>query len=260
MLGDLLKKVGLDEKEAEVYETLLSMGKAGVGKILPKTSLKRGSAYNALYGLKEKGLVSELTENGKKVFQIESPQNLEKVVATNEQRLKEASASLTGTLPSLQSSFNLIMHRPNVRFFEGMAGVQKVVDDSLTATETIYSYVDDVALSKFARNLSLEHTQKRQRLQIKKSIIIPESAYARAHAAVYRSRSLTEYRTLATDKNFSTVIQIYDKKVSYITLDEKGVIGVILEDPHIYQTHRLLFELSWKTAKPLARTVVPAAG
>ena len=54
----LLIKIGLEEKEAEIYETLLSLGKAGMGKILNKVSLKRGSAYNAVYGLKAKGLVA----------------------------------------------------------------------------------------------------------------------------------------------------------------------------------------------------------
>src|SRR3990167_7364664 len=121
---DLLKKIGLDEKEAEVYEALLSLGKAGMGKILGKVKLKRGSAYNAVYGLMEKGLVVESPAGGRKVFEVQNPEHLAEVIKTSEQNLKEAEQTLTGSLPQLKSAFNLVMHRPNVRFFEGLNAVQ----------------------------------------------------------------------------------------------------------------------------------------
>src|SRR3989338_7677091 len=143
--ANLLIKIGLDEKEAEVYETLLSLGKAGMGQLLNKVSLKRGTCYNAVYGLKDKGLVNELEERGRKVFQVESPDRLAGVLKTNEQSLKEAEQTLIGSLPSLKSAYNLIMHRPNVRFFEGEEEVEQVRADSLTSSEEIYSYIDNEA-------------------------------------------------------------------------------------------------------------------
>lgn len=249
---DLLKKIGLDEKEAEVYEALLSLGKAGMRKILNKTSLKRGSAYNAVYGLKDRGLVVELVEGGRKVFELQTPDRLEGVIKASAQSLHEAEQTLQGSLPSLKSAYNLIMHRPNVRFFEGLDGIRKVANDSLEASGEIYSYIDNEAVNKFVPEINKGHIGERQRRGIKKKMITLDSPWLRKNASRYR-RPLTEIRVVQApaEAGFATVMQIYDHKVSYITLDEVVKIGIIIEDEHIARMHRTLFDVTWKKATPL---------
>ena len=44
-------------------------------------------------------------------------------------------------------------------------------------------------------------------------------------------------------------MQIYDNKVSYITLSDKEMIGVIIEDKHIYTMNRDLFDFNWELAQ-----------
>ena len=41
-------------------------------------------------------------------------------------------------------------------------------------------------------------------------------------------------------------MQIYDNKISYLTLSDKEMIGVIIEDKYIYKMHKDLFEYMWK--------------
>ena len=45
---------------------------------------------------------------------------------------------------------------------------------------------------------------------------------------------------------FQNIIQIYDNKISYITLNEKFMIGIIISDKSIYETHKYLFEFMWQ--------------
>lgn len=256
---NLLTKIGLDEKEAEVYETLLTLGKAGMGKLLNKVSLKRGSAYNAVYGLKARGLVTELEEQGRKVFQVESPDRLAEVLKTNEQSLKEAEQTLVGSLPSLKSAYNMVMHRPNVRFFEGEEGVNAVLEDSLTSQEIIYSYIDNTLANEYFPKINEEYVARRKRLGIKKRMISFDEAYVRAHVDRYRS-ALTEVRVVpAPSEHIRAVMQIYDKKVSYLTLQPETLIGVIIEDERIYWMHRVLFELAWAAARPVVSLTAPVS-
>jgi len=49
--------------------------------------------------------------------------------------------------------------------------------------------------------------------------------------------------------SFHAVMQIYDSKISYITLSDKSIIGVIIADQTIYQMHKSIFEYTWSTAK-----------
>ncbi|OGL68371.1 hypothetical protein A3D60_00685 [Candidatus Uhrbacteria bacterium RIFCSPHIGHO2_02_FULL_47_29] len=255
----LLIKIGLEEKEAEVYETLLSLGKTGMGKILNKVSLKRGSAYNAVYGLKAKGLVTELEEHGRKVFQVENPDRLASVLKTNEQSLKEAEQTLMGSLPSLKSAYNLIMHRPNVRFFEGDEGVRTVLEDSLTSHETIYSYIDNTLANEYFPKINEEYVSRRKRLGVVKRMISFDESYVRAHADRYRN-ALTEVRVVPTPpEHIRAVMQIYDGKISYLTLQPETLIGVIIEDERIYQMHRVLFELAWVAARPVVSLTTPTS-
>jgi hypothetical protein len=48
---------------------------------------------------------------------------------------------------------------------------------------------------------------------------------------------------------FNSVMQIYDGKISYITLSKTSKIGVIIEDKNIYQMHKSLFEYIWSKAE-----------
>lgn len=251
--NELLRRVGLDDKEAEVYETLLLLGKAGVLRLLPKVSLKRGSLYNALDGLKDKGLVVELIENKKKVWQVENPDKLQTVIKTSEQRLKEAEQSLLATLPTLKSNYNLTFNRPNVRFFEGEEGVKRVLDDSLTSQTEILTYADLEAIEKYISKANANYVKERLKLGLKKRGIVADNAFSKKFLQNYNSQ-VTDSRLMKFEPdNFQTVLQIYDNTVSYLTLSNDSIIGVIIEDKHIYQMHTMLFEQHWKNATPLTQ-------
>ncbi len=40
-----------------------------------------------------------------------------------------------------------------------------------------------------------------------------------------------------------------DDKISYITLNDEFIMGVIISDKHIFQMHKCLFEIMWKNTK-----------
>ena len=43
-----------------------------------------------------------------------------------------------------------------------------------------------------------------------------------------------------------TIIYIYDNKVSYITLKENQMMGIIIESATIYNTQKFIFEELWR--------------
>jgi hypothetical protein len=50
---------------------------------------------------------------------------------------------------------------------------------------------------------------------------------------------------------FATVMQIYDNKVSYITVNPQKMVSIIIEDKHITQMHRTIFEYMWQKTQSL---------
>jgi sugar-specific transcriptional regulator TrmB len=257
MYKDLFTQLGLSINESIVYEYLLKNGESPAGAIIKKTPLKRGVIYNCLEDLTKKDLITEQriakTKGGGKIsyFSPNHPQKLEEYVESEKARLEKVQKTLDLSLPAILSDFNLVSGKPGVKFYEGLDGVKKVTEVSLTAKSTIYSYADIEAIEKYVSKINHDYVQKREKLGIKKMGIVIDSPFTRKYLKDYH-REITDTRFIDYKLfPFNTVMQIYDDKISYVTLSEKNKIGILIEDKNICQMHKSLFEFTWQHAKPL---------
>jgi len=250
MYEELFKTIGLNENEAEIYEILLNLGPVPVREILKKTALQRSNLYNVLNSLKAKGLVGEkIGKAGLTIFYPETPDKLEDLVTASKKRLAQSKSQFEANLAALKSLFFLSQERPVIRFYEGKAGVEKVAADSLTSKTEILSYLDPEAIDKYIGDLNLEYKRQRVEKEIFKKILVADTSfnrrrYAKIDIAITAVRYMDEKIT-----PFQTIMQIYNNKISYITLTEKKMIGVIIEDQNIYQMHKAIFEYNWRLGK-----------
>jgi HTH-type transcriptional regulator, sugar sensing transcriptional regulator len=239
---------GLEPDQALVYEALLKLGPQKASKIAQKTPLKRGLTYKILDELVSAGLVTKV-EPPKKVaiFEPSHPLKLKDLAEQKANKLKTAQLALDGIMGQLSSDFNLVSGKPGVQFYEGKDGVKKVLEDSLTCKNEIYSYADIESIDRYIPEINKDYVAKRERLKIKKRGIVLDTPFNRRFLTNYH-KNITDTKLIKLDKPpFQTVMQIYDSKTSYITLAEKRMIGVIISDPHIYQMHKYLFEYLWSS-------------
>jgi len=251
MYEQLLQQSGLTENEAIIYEILLQEGELKAGQIAQKTPLKRGLTYKTLQELEEKGLVERNEPPGKVAkFNAYHPAKLRDLANLKEKEVVSAKESIDQLLPQLSSAYNLAAGKPGVRFFEGLDGIKKVWWDSLTDTTEILTYGDLEFLAKHFATLNQEYLKQRKKRGIKKRALTNDSKFNRDFLKTYDDE-LTETKLLSkTPLDFSSVIvQIYNNKVSYTTLSQKTMIGVIIEDRLIYQMQKNLFEYQWHLLK-----------
>lgn len=71
-----METLGLKDKEARVYISLLGLGEAGSSKIIKSSGLHGQFVYAALEKLEEKGLVQHFIKRGRKKFVAKSPKTL----------------------------------------------------------------------------------------------------------------------------------------------------------------------------------------
>lgn len=244
--AELLTQIGLSAKEAEIYEIMLKLDKVPANKVLPQTSLKRTTVYSILEELAYKGLI-EKDEAGTIIkFRAKHPYALKEYMESQISNIKTASSKLDAVLPEFIGIYQQAQNMPGIKFYEGREGIKKVLNDSLTTQGEICTYVDIESLMKYIPDINNEYAQKREKLGIKKRGLIIDTPAARKY--------LTNYYTQVTDSKlmpakplpFKTIMQIYDNKVSYITLDEKFMVGVIINDQHIYEMHHYLFNHLWE--------------
>ena len=249
MYKDILTQISLSPNEAVVYEYLLKNGESAAGQIIKNTPLKRGVIYNALDELINKSLSVKKSKNQIALFSPNHPDKLREYVDSREKEIAKAKNSLEANLPALISDFNLVSGKPGVRYFEGLKGVKKVLWDSLTTKGEILTYGNMEAIVTYIDKMNNKYVAERDRLGIKKRAIVLDSPFTREHLKNYH-RQTTDMRFINHKKyNFSPIVEIYDNKVSYVTLTDDIKIGVIIEDKNINQLHKSLFEFTWKRAK-----------
>ncbi len=245
MHTELLQKIGLNESEIEVYEFLLNHGEASAGEIIESTSLKRGSAYNMLYILRDKGLIEEFDKNNKAFFRPEHPQKLLEMFSQSVKDMQEVQAELEQNLPDLTQVFSKKHTKPAVRYFEGSEGMQEILADTLTAAETVYQYTDLEAVNKHLPDINDTYMKLRKNKEVhKKHIIInyDEIPDGKLGDKFMETRIVDRGESPFRD----IVMYVYDDKISYLTVSEDGVMGVIISDPRIYSLHRHQFEFVWE--------------
>lgn len=251
---ETLKQAGLSEAQSLVFLALLKEKEAKAGKLAKLLPLKRGLIYKSLDDLVSLGLSEKHEDPGKvALYRAKHPAALRGIIDTKERDVRDAKQALDGLLPALSSNFNLHSSVPGVLIYEGEAGVEEVLGDSLRAKEAIYSYVDVEAVEKEIGEINTRYMKKRERLDIYKKLLVPDTPFIRDLYAQEKSL-VTEVRAIPMSATpFEVTMQIYDGKVSYLTLANDRKLGVIIEDPHIYQMHKYLFETLYEKAEVLAR-------
>lgn len=245
---DTLKNAGLTPGEIKIYEVLLDNGGQTAGNIIALAKLKRGDCYNKLYDLIDRGLVLESTKSKKKYFELSSPDAIEAYIEKQIENLATTQKEIKSILPSILSTYNLSYHKPGVKFFEGEEGAQKVIDDSLTASGLIYSYIDSETLNKYFSQKNSAYIKKRTDKSIGKRIIVADTESNRKHFHKLNKDTEVHFMDFPLGQ-FSTLMYIYDNKVSYVTLKPDMIIGLIIEDEFISKMQQKLFEYTWQQTK-----------
>jgi HTH-type transcriptional regulator, sugar sensing transcriptional regulator len=249
MYKDLFIQCGLNPNEAVVYEYLIKNGESPASDIIKKTPLKRGVTYNVLAGLVKKGLVIESRKKKIAYFSPEHPDKLTDYLSGQGGNIQKAQKDLNANISDITSQFRLVSGKPGVKFFEGINGIKKVLEDSLTSKSPIDTYADIEAIVKYIDKINREYVKERDKLDIKKRAVILDSIFSRNYLKNYH-RETTDMKFISQNLYpFNSIMQIYDGKISYITLSDKSMIGVIIEDKNIYQMHKSIFQYTWDNAK-----------
>lgn len=247
----ILTQAGLKGDQAIVYEALLKSGPKKASSLGNFVPFKRSLTYKILTELVEMGLVVKKEEPRKvAVFEAAHPFKIKEWVEKRQEQFKNAEVALSGFLPKLVSDFNMVLGMPGIQIFEGLEGAKKVLADSLSVKGEIYSYVDSEAVNKNYPEINREYVGKRVGAGISKKMILQDSEFVRKHIKTFNSKT-TQARVILVKQPFSSVMQIYGTKVSYITLQGKNIVSVIIDNPNISQMHKTLFEVMWQNAKPI---------
>lgn len=236
-LTNILKNWGLSENEAKVYLAALELGQATVISLARKSLVKRTTIYTVIEELKAKGLVTETKKGTKTYFVAEDPEKLKEL---EEERLKD----LEQSLPELKSIFNLMPGKPKVKFYEGVAGLKAVYEDTIKGQDDIVAFSDfEYMLKSMDNKHMMNYVNRRAAKGISFKGIMRRSKAVDEYMPL-NARQKREIKFLP-QADFSTEINIYGDKVAMMSFRE-NLVGVIIEDKNIAETLRIVWQNLWQ--------------
>src|ERR1035437_9501454 len=119
-LPSTFEKIGLSQKEALVYSTLIELGGAYPSKIAEGTKLNRSTVYKILLDLSVKGLVSEIKKKNKIYYQTEKPSKLLRYAKGQVTLANDHLETVQKLIPDLEGMYSLFSNKPKISYFEGI--------------------------------------------------------------------------------------------------------------------------------------------
>ncbi len=242
-LQHVLRSVGFDEKEAELYLTGLQVGSAPASEYAKSSGLNRITTYNALENLVHRGFFTFVKKMRGKWYAPVAPEYLSVEAHKNAQ-------SLDRLMPELRSLQGAHYRSPRVRFFEGWEGIRRVYEDTLIAKTELLNYANSTVVRKYWPGYDKEYVAERVRHGIYLRGIAPDDATGKRVHGEDREY-LREIRLVSQKEfDFKNEIKIYDSKVAIISFgpEERAMFGVIIESKEVAETQRQIFEMAWRYA------------
>lgn len=259
-MENLIKDLGLEEKEAKVYQALLELGPSTVSQITKKAGITRTFGYQILEKLSVYGFVNRVSGEGATIrFIAEHPRRLVQFIQNRknqwERRLKKAE----DRLPDLVSLYKLA-DKPTIKYLEGVEGVKSIYTQTLESKEEILSILDIEGWDVFDfQKWGREYNKERSLRKVKERILMYDTIQGRAWMKNYKgSFKYTNYRWIKPEdlpgiREFGGEINIYENKVVMALLKKPNIMGVMIESEALSNILKGLFELAWKQgleAKP----------
>lgn len=247
MPAEILKKLGLSEKETKVYLAALELGPETARNIARSAELTRTTAYIHIKSLMRRGLVSSGMRDKKTIFSAEPPENLSVLLEIRKKETKQLTAEIQKAMPKLRLLFETTEERPRMRFFEGKEGLKAIVNDFMKSkfpsVEEFTSIDDAYAFSPPQRN------GYREKIKRKFRKIPMRTIYTSTHGQLLKPKEkLKERRYVPREKfPFTGSATVYGNKISLIS-QKRTVMGVIIESKEIADTLRAMFNLAWSQA------------
>jgi len=245
-----LEKVGLSDKEAQVYLASLRLGGSSIQDIAEASGVNRTTTHVIMRGLIEKGLASSFTTGKKQNFTAESPDVLKAVLAKREQNIMEIRKDLTKVLPDLRDIYTSSEKRPQVRFLEGREAIRTMDEDFLKTESNINLIKSFVPLDNLRDTMLPENDGTNiQRVKARLPVRVIYTHRDGIQEGINSKDMLREGRFIPRDKfPFSTEISLYSNKL-HMTNYAEPISGVIIENAQIANSMRAIFDLAWEAAE-----------
>lgn len=242
-LQEILQLIGLSDKEATVYLSLLELGEGSVAQISRKSGIERTYCYDLLDSLVSKGKATVVTSNSKQRYQAVSPDNLQMDAEETLSHIKKA-------MPELVAHYNTSGQKPRVYYFEGREAIERLYReminslqyDAIVSPGALYEALGEKKIKRFTKEVVANEVKIRELVTAEQGMPDFASHYHKPLQAV---------RLLSPEVKLATDTLLYQNKMVSIAYTPM-LHAIVTEGTDIVSTQKALFEYMWRAARSTA--------
>lgn len=256
-MEQVLIKLGLTDKEAKVYTSLLELAEDTVQNISKKSGVNRATTYVILDKLMQYGLTSQVKKGKKTYFVAEDPHELENIMDAQQQEVEHRRRFLGDTMNQLVAVYNRKKGKPTVRYFEGEDGLEALDRYRSAASEQPKSGIQygimpiDIIEKNFGERRK-RGLDDRIKAKVHSRLIYTNTAESFTDAE--NKKALREAVFLPKELlpiNMSLSVLSWGVKI--YSLDKTNPYGIVIEDEELAKNMKVIHDLAWIGAETLRK-------
>jgi sugar-specific transcriptional regulator TrmB len=237
-----LERLGLTEKETQIYLAGLKYGAQTSSILAQRTGLARSTVNFVFSELIKKGFASKTQKGSSTTYTVVEPESLEYVINEKQAEVKKLNSDFQDLLPFLAGMQNAASSIPKVRYFEGLEGLRRTVDNCCESDETVYfisshnnmhpeirSYIEDIYIPR-----SQKHKNKNR-------MIINEGPQTDSYLKKAKNVYEEVLRVPANKLPFKLTTAIHGNTTLFISYDPEDMSGMIIENPLLAEHMRSIY-------------------
>ena len=236
-MENILKYLDLTETEYEVYLVLVRAGRSPANQIIKLMKLHRGTVYDIINRLIQKGLVSYIDINKKRYYNASRPERLLEIIKEKEAEI-ESSEKLVKKLVNDISKMELIKKGERiVEVYESKKGLRTLMQDLLTVKEFL-GIGGEIQFQEILPVYTRLWANEREKKKVFAKILTTKSG---------RSKwKYNKLRRIPKEFMLPNPTIIYGDKVAILSFEERPLSIIMIESKNIALTYRNHFNLLWK--------------
>lgn len=249
----LLRKLGLSEKEAQVWLMSLKLGAQPASVIAKKVELKRVTVFVILSGLVEKGLATKSPKGGTTWFQVLGTEALVEFLEREEKegrsKLKRQKRELEKNLDLLKREEGVKTVKPKIRFFEGKKGMREAFLETLKVEEdeAVRGIGNFDAANEMLKDVFPDYFDQKKKLRVKTKGIAPATPLALERVQKDEDE-MRELKLVRDEKwQFRGHMELWDDKVLLLSYQDK--MATLIENEEISGLMKNMFDMIWEKMK-----------
>ena len=229
--------MGLTSVEAKIYLTLVIKGPSLAGVIAKETGIHRRTAYDILYRLRTKGLVTNIIIENKRNFEAVNPERLLEI-------LKEKEETIKAILPEIKGLYKSTKTKNEVLFFRGKQALKTIFDDQIKESREIL-FMGKLMESNEIINLYFSRfNSRRAEKKIKIKMLLDINS---KNKNFVKDVPLSEVKYLNNKNNINMSVYIYGNNISIVVWKDEPIFTIIREKD-VADGFRNYFDILWLIA------------